>query len=92
MDDAPLPKEWTKELEELEELIETLKKLLLMDWNDVNFVIGTNPNDLIEIKFDMATIDALQGLHAYMNTQVNCNEDIIRLQLRKVSYYWGHKE
>jgi hypothetical protein len=29
----------------LEDIVETLKKLLLCDWNDVNFVIGTNPND-----------------------------------------------
>jgi len=37
----------------LEDIVETLKKLLLSDWNDVNFVIGTNPNDQIEIKFDL---------------------------------------
>lgn len=29
----------------LEEIVDFLKKLLLSDWNDVNFVIGTNPND-----------------------------------------------
>jgi len=37
----------------LEDIVESLKRLLLSDWNDVNFVIGTNPNDQIEIKFDM---------------------------------------
>jgi len=65
---------------------------LLADWNDVNFVIGTNPNDLIEIKFDLTTVDTLQGLHAYMNTMLNTNEDLIRFCLRKISYYWGYKE
>lgn len=47
------------------DIVETLKRLLLSDWNDVNFVIGSNlisliktynianPNDLIEIKFDL---------------------------------------
>ena len=29
----------------LEDIVESLKRLLLSDWNDVNFVIGTNPND-----------------------------------------------
>ena len=29
----------------LEDIVDSLKKLLLSDWNDVNFVIGTNPND-----------------------------------------------
>lgn len=37
----------------LQEIVEFLKRLLLSDWNDVNFVIGTNPNDQIEIKFDL---------------------------------------
>ena len=29
----------------LEDIVESLKRFLLSDWNDVNFVIGTNPND-----------------------------------------------
>ena len=62
----------------LEEIVESLKRLLLSDWNDVNFVIGTNPNDQIEIKFDRNTVDTLQGLHAYMNTLLNTNDDVIR--------------
>lgn len=65
--------------------------MLLADWNDVNFVIGTNPNDFIEIKFDLSTVDTLQGLQAYMNTLVNANDDIMRYMLRKVSFYWGYR-
>ena len=67
----------------LDDIVENLKKLLLSDWNDVNFVIGTNPNDQIEIKFDMTTVDTLQGLHAYMNTMMNTNDEVIRFQLKK---------
>ena len=62
----------------LEDIVETLKKLLLSDWNDVNFVIGTNPNDQLEIKFDLQTVDTIQGLHAYMNTMLNTNDEVIR--------------
>jgi len=62
----------------LEDIVESLKLLLLSDWNDVNFVIGTNPNDQIEIKFDIQTVDTLQGLHAYMNTMLNTNGEVIR--------------
>jgi len=69
-----------------------IKKLLLSDWNDVNFVIGTNPQDFVEVKFDIETVDSLQGLHSYMNTLVNTNDDLIRYQMRKVSYYWGFHE
>jgi len=50
-----------------------------------------NPNDFIEIKFDVDTVDNLMGLHSYMNTMLNTNEDIIRYQLRKISYYWGYR-
>lgn len=51
-----------------------------------------NPNDFIEIKFDLTTIDTLQGLHAYMNTLLYNNEDILKFNLRKISFYWGFKE
>lgn len=76
----------------LEDIVESLKRLLLSDWNDVNFVIGTNPNDQIEIKFDKNTVDTLQGLHAYMNTMLNTNEEVIRFQLKKLPRYWGYRE
>jgi len=34
------------------EILEEVKKVLLDDWDDVNFVIGTNPEEMIEIKFE----------------------------------------
>ena len=46
----------------------------------------------MEVKFDIETVDSLQGLHSYMNTLVNTNDDLIRFQMRKVSYYWGYHE
>ena len=54
--------------------------------------ITANPNDFIEMKFDLTTIDTLQGLHAYMNTLLSCNEEIMRFCLRKVTHFWGFKE
>jgi len=76
----------------LQDIVDLLKKLLLSDWNDVNFVIGTNPRDFIEIKFDLSTVDTVQGLHAYMNTLLNQNDEVARFCLRKVSHYWGYRE
>ena len=76
----------------LGDIVNVIKKLLLSDWNDVNFVIGTNPQDFVEVKFDIETVDSLQGLHSYMNTLVNTNDDLIRYQMRKVSFYWGFHE
>lgn len=86
----------------MKDIVDCVKKLLLSDWNDVNFVLGSkflhynifllaNPNDFIEIKFDVETIDNLMGLHSYMNTMINTNADIIKYQLRKISYYWGYR-
>ena len=62
--------------------------MLLSDWNDVNFVIGTNPSDLIEIKFDIDSADSAHGLNAYMNIMMNTNEIIAGYNLRKVTQYW----
>jgi hypothetical protein len=55
-------------------------------------ILLANPNDFIEVKFDLQTVDTLQGLHAYMNTLINCNEEVISFCLRKVTHYWGYKE
>lgn len=66
--------------------------MLLADWADINFVIGTNPEDFIEIKFDITSIDSAKGLHAYMNTLLNSNEMLIKHCLRRVSHFWGYKE
>jgi hypothetical protein len=44
------------------------------------------------MKFDLTTIDTLQGLHAYMNTLVSSNQDVLSFCLRKVTHYWGFKE
>ena len=55
-------------------------------------MVLANPNDFIEIKFVIDTVDNLLGLHSYMNTMLNTNEDVIRYQLRKISYYWGYRQ
>ena len=49
-----------------------------------------NPNDFIEVKFDTANQDTMKGLHAYMNTLMNNNDDLMRYHLRKVTAYWGY--
>ena len=69
----------------MKDIVDRLKRLLLSDWNDVNFVIGTNPKDLIEIKFEVDSPDSAHGLNAYMNTLMNSNELISSFNLRKVT-------
>ena len=72
----------------MKDIVDHLKKLLLSDWNDVNFVIGTNPQDMIEVKFEIDSADTAHGLNAYMNTLMNSNEVIANYNLRKVTQYW----
>ncbi|CDW90631.1 UNKNOWN [Stylonychia lemnae] len=73
----------------LPEIVGLVKRYLLSDWSDINFVIGTNPEDFIEMRFDAQSLDSPKGLHAYLNNLVNMNEMMLRYQLRRVTEYWG---
>ncbi len=48
----------------------------MIDWAEVNFIIGTNPDSFIEIKFDMKSVDTENGLKAYMNTLIKSHDVI----------------
>lgn len=64
----------------------------MIDWAEVNFIIGTNPDSFIEIKFDQKSVDTELGLKAYMNTLITTHEVISQFNLRKVLKYWGYKD
>ena len=66
-----------------------IKRNLLTDWSDINFIIGSNPEDYIEIRFDYESVDVPKGLHAYMNTLVNTNDIMIKYRLRRIVEFWG---
>jgi hypothetical protein len=36
----------------LPDVVNFIKKVIMVDWAEVNFIIGTNPDQFIEIKFD----------------------------------------
>ncbi len=55
-----------------------IKRNLLSDWSDINFVIGTNPEDLIEMRFEVYSLDSPKGLHAYLNNLINSNEMLLK--------------
>jgi len=62
----------------LPEIVGLIKRYLLSDWSDINFVIGTNPEDFIEMRFDAQSLDSPKGLHAYLNNLVNLNEMMLK--------------
>jgi len=74
----------------LPECVAYMKRRLLADWSDINFIIGTNPDDYIELRFLVNDEgDAISGLHAYMNTLVGADEKLSKYLLRKITNYWG---
>lgn len=72
-------------------MVSYIKRRLLADWSDINFIIGTNPEDYIELRFTMSSIDAPAGLKAYLGTLVDTDFQMIKYQLRRVTQYWGVK-
>lgn len=76
---------------DLPEMVGFIKRNLLTDWSDINFIIGSNPDDNIEIRFENSYLDAPKGLHAYMNTLISANDVMIKYRLRKVVEFWGLK-
>ena len=64
----------------------------MIDWAEVNFIIGTNPDSFIEIKFDQKSIDTEMGLKAYMNTLIKSHDVISQFNLRRIIKFWGYKD
>ena len=74
----------------LPDMVAYMKRRFLADWSDINFIIGTNPEDYVELRFLVTDAgDAISGLHAYMNTFVNADEKLSKYMLRKVTQFWG---
>lgn len=73
----------------LPDIVAYIKRRLLADWSDINFIIGTNPEDYIELRFSMSSIDAPSGLKAYMGTLVDQDDQMFKYQLRRVTQFWG---
>jgi len=73
----------------LPEVVGYIKRNLLADWQDISFVIGTNPEDFIELRFEVESVDSPAGLRTYLNNLVNSNEFVLKYQLRRVSPYWN---
>jgi hypothetical protein len=62
--------------QQLPDIVNYIKKVIMIDWAEVNFIIGTNPDSFVEIKFDQRSIDTDLGLSAYMNTMLTTHEVI----------------
>ena len=72
-------------------MVNYLKKVIMVDWAEVNFVIGTNPDSFVEIKFDTKSLDTEMGLKAYMNTLIKTHDVISQFNFKRVIKFWGYK-
>lgn len=77
---------------QLPDIVNYIKKVIMVDWAEVNFIIGTNPDSFVEIKFDQRSIDTELGLKAYMNTLLTTHDVISQFNLKKVLKYWGFRD
>jgi len=77
---------------QLPDIVNYIKKVIMIDWAEVNFIIGTNPDSFVEIKFDQRSVDTDLGLKAYMNTMLTTHDVISQFNLKKVLKYWGFRD
>jgi len=76
---------------QLPDMVNYLKKIIMIDWAEVNFVIGTNPDSFVEVKFDTKSLDTEMGLKAYMNTLIKTHDVISQFHFKRVIKFWGYK-
>jgi len=60
----------------MRDIINVIRIHLVRDYDDAKFVIATNQDDNIEIRFDLDTVDSLNGLIAYMNNMISQCTDV----------------
>ena len=76
---------------QLPDIVIFLKEIIRIDWAEINFIIGTNPEEYIEIKFEKSP-DGELGLKSYMNNLIHNHETISHFHLKKVMSFWGHTD
>lgn len=74
---------------QMRDIINVLRLHLTRDWDDAKFIIATNHDDHIEVRFDLDTVDSMNGLIAYMNNLVSQAEDVTKFKLRRVVNSWA---
>lgn len=79
---------------QLPQVVTYMKKVINLDWEEdgIKFIVGTNPDGLIEFKFAQNSVDTELGLKAYMNNLITKHEIIMQFHLNKVMKYWGFKD
>lgn len=78
-----------KSRNQIRDMIGFLKSKIAKDWEDSVFVIGVNPEDMIELRFESESIESTQSLNTYMNLLIETDDEIFSFKLRKHISKWG---
>lgn len=71
------------------QIVHKLQDKLNEDWDDVTVLISVTEQDMVQIAFEMKSVDSERGVMAYMNILSKDCELVNALGLRKVSQLWG---
>jgi len=71
------------------QIVYHLQNKLNEDWDDVVVIVSVTDMDIVQIAFEMKTVDSERGVMAYMNILSKDCELINTLGLRKISQLWG---
>lgn len=70
-------------------IVMRLQKKMDEDWEGSTVVVSVTEQDLVQIAFNMGTVDSERGVAAYMNVLSKDPEILGAFGLRKVSQLWG---
>lgn len=76
----------------LPDMMRTLATLLDRDWEDCEFQIYRDEQDLIVMEFDLETVDSEKGLLTYINNIITNNAELAGYALSKVPELWAHSK
>eukprot|EP00741_Cyanophora_paradoxa_P006990 tig00001067_g6762.t1 len=74
----------------LPEILRSLHALLVADWPDHTFVVESDGNELIAVRFAAAGLESAKGLTTYMNIMAKCNSEVVtKYGLTRLVDKWG---
>mmetsp|Transcript_42962 Transcript_42962/g.71635 ORF Transcript_42962/g.71635 Transcript_42962/m.71635 type:complete len:353 (-) Transcript_42962:185-1243(-) len=73
------------------EIIKTLHKMIVEDWEDVKLNVYENQDSHWVFRFHLDSVDSEKGLIAYMNVFLRCNEQVRTYQMTRVTEQWNVK-
>jgi hypothetical protein len=73
------------------DIMRSLAGTLDQDWDDAEYQVFRDEEDLIIIEFELSSLDSVKGLQAYMNILEHTNDIISSHGLSKVVELWNHE-